>query len=86
MHDFMEDYVDDLVVKSNVKEQHLDYLRVAFVRFKKYRLKMSPMKYAFGVFMWRFLGFKVHKGGISTDEEKIKAIQEMKAPKNVKEL
>ena len=86
MHDFVEDYVDDLVFKSNLKKQHLDHLRAIFVRCRKYRLKMNPMKCAFGVSASKFLGFKVHRGGISTDEEKIKVIQEMKAPANVKEL
>lgn len=31
-------------------------------------------------------GFKVHKEGISVDEDKIKAIRDMKALSNIKEL
>ena len=86
MHEFVEDYVDDLVVKSKLKEQHLSHLKAVFARCRRYGLKMNPMKCAFGVSASRFLGFKVHKGGISADEEKIKAIRDMKAPANVKEL
>ena len=56
------------------------------MRCRRYKLKMNPMKCAFGVSVGRFLRFKVHKDGISADEEKIKAIQEMKAPTNVKEV
>ena len=78
--------MDDLVFKSKYREQHLDHLRAIFVRCRKYKLKMNPMKCAFGVSAGRFLGFKVHKGGISADEEKIRAIQEIKTPSNVEEL
>ena len=78
--------MDDLVFKSKYREQHLDHLRAIFVRCRKYKLKMNPMKCAFGVSVGRFLGFKVHKGGISADEEKIRAIQEIKTPSNVEEL
>ena len=44
------------------------------------------MKCAFGVSAGRFLGFKVHKGGILADEEKIQAMREMKTTSNIKEL
>ena len=86
MHDFVEDYVDDLVIKSRHQEQHLEHLSAVFTRCCKYQLKMNPMKCAFGMSAGRFLGFKVHKGGISADEEKIQAMREMKTPSNVKEL
>ncbi|XP_025703913.1 uncharacterized protein [Arachis hypogaea] len=86
MHDFVEDYVDDLVVKSTSGKQHTKHLRAVFTRCRKYRLKMNPMKYAFGVSSGKFLGFRVHKGGISADEDKIKAIQDMESPKDIKGL
>jgi len=47
---------------------------------------MDPLKCAFGVTFGKFLGFVVRHKGIEIDQSKIKAIQEMPKPKNLKEL
>jgi len=47
---------------------------------------MNPLKCAFGVTSRKFLGFIVRHRGIKIDQAKIKEIQEMPAPKNLKEL
>jgi len=47
---------------------------------------MNPLKCAFGVTSSKFLGFVVQHQGIETDQAKVKAIQDMPKPKNVKEL
>ena len=49
IHQVVECYVDHLVVKTHSRDQHLKDLRVVFDRIKKYKLKMNPMKCAFGV-------------------------------------
>ncbi|XP_008232131.1 PREDICTED: uncharacterized protein LOC103331291 [Prunus mume] len=52
-HDMMgkevEDYVDDLVVKSKTRESHQEVLRRVLERCRLYGLKMNPKKCAFGV-------------------------------------
>ncbi|BBN67533.1 NAC domain containing protein 50 [Prunus dulcis] len=61
-HDMMgkevEDYVDDLVVKSKTRESHQEVLRRVLERCRLYGLKMNPKKCAFGVSSGKFLGFK----------------------------
>jgi len=47
---------------------------------------MNPLKCAFGVTSGKFLGFVVRHKGIKIDQSKIKAIQDMPEPKNLKEL
>jgi len=47
---------------------------------------MNPLKCAFGVTFRKFLGFIVHHKGIEIDQFKIRAIQDMLKPKNLKEL
>jgi len=42
---------------------------------------MNPLKCVFGVTSRKFLGFMVRHKGIGIDQAKIKAIQEMSAPK-----
>ena len=59
IHQVVECYVDDLVVKTHSGDQHLKDLRVVFDRIRKYKLKMNPMKCAFGVLSGKFLGFIV---------------------------
>ncbi|CAN6703779.1 unnamed protein product [Malus baccata var. baccata] len=44
----MEVYIDDMMVKSKMEEQHLIDLRQALTRMRTHRLKMNPKKCAFG--------------------------------------
>ena len=86
MHEEMEDYVDDIVVKSKTRTGHLRVLEQVFERCRKYKLRMNPMKCAFGVSAGKFLGFLVHHKGISIDPAKAIAIATMKRPTMVREL
>ncbi|XP_028085335.1 uncharacterized protein LOC114286368 [Camellia sinensis] len=86
LHDTIECYVDDLVIKTNEKENHVEDLRKIFERLRRYKLKMNPLKCAFGVSSGKFLGFVVRNKGIEIDPTKIKAIAEMPPPRNLREL
>nr|GMC83251.1 uncharacterized protein LOC109150426 [Ipomoea batatas] len=57
LHKMVECYVDDLVVKSKLRADHLGHLRKVFDRLRKFQLKMNPLKCAFGVAAGKFLGF-----------------------------
>ncbi|XP_059627432.1 uncharacterized protein LOC132270260 [Cornus florida] len=83
---FMEIYIDDVVVKSSAKRQHLEHLKRAFERMRIHKLKMNPLKCAFGVSAGNFLGFLVHKRGIEVDQNKVKAIINARAPANKKQV
>jgi hypothetical protein len=74
----VEVYVDDIVVKSAGDDSHLADLRLAFEKMCRYKLKMNPLKCAFGVSAGKFLGFIVHEKGIEIDPKKIEAIQSVK--------
>ena len=86
MHKEIEDYVDDIVVKSKARENHFFDLRRVFERCCLYKLRMNLLKYAFGVPTGKFLGFLVHQRGIDVDPSKAQAIATMKPPTTVKEL
>ncbi|KAL6125060.1 hypothetical protein ACLB2K_077568 [Fragaria x ananassa] len=81
-HDMMgkevEDYVDDLVVKSKTRGEHWSILRN--------RVKMNPKKCSFGVSIGKFLGFVVHSRGIDVDLDKARAIAFTAPPSNQKQL
>ena len=40
MHEELEDYVDDIVVKSKQKKDHVEVLRRVLQRCREYKLKM----------------------------------------------
>ena len=45
----MEIYIDDIVVKSKKASEHVNHLRKIFERMRIHKLKLIPLKCAFGV-------------------------------------
>ena len=79
-------YVDDMLVKSLRKDNHLDNLRETFDTLRSYNMKLNPNKCAFGVMAGKFLGFMVSQRGIEVNPEKIRAIMELEPPMTAKEV
>ena len=52
-------YVDNMLVKSQKKEDHFEDLRETFNTLRSYNMKLNPSKCAFGVMAGKFLGFMV---------------------------
>ena len=86
IHHEIEVYVDDMIARSQTEEEHLDHLQKLFVRLKEYKLRLNPNKCTFGVRPGKLLGFIVSNKGIKVDPTKVKAIQEMPAPRTEKEV
>ena len=53
---------------------------------KKFNLKLNPEKCEFRRDKVTYVGHELSKAGVRPDPEKIRAVQEMKPPGNVKEL
>ena len=75
-----EIYIDDIVVKYTKVAKHLNHLKKSFEMMRLHRLKLNPLKCAFGVQVEIFLGFLVHQRGVEVNQNKAKA------PQNKKEL
>ena len=86
MHRELEDYVDDIVVKSKSREDHVQILKKVFERCRAFKLRMNPFKCAFGVSFGTFLGFLIHNRGIDVDPAKTTTIATMKLFATMKEL
>ncbi|XP_024195581.1 uncharacterized protein LOC112198681 [Rosa chinensis] len=71
----LEVYIDDVVVKSQKRGDHIADLRKVFERMRRHRLKMNQAKCVFGVQAGDFLGFIVHQRGIEVPEDKARKIQ-----------
>ena len=82
----MEVYVDDMLVKSKSSMNHIADLEETFDALRKYKMKLNLTKCAFGVTSGKFLGFMVSECEIEAKPKKIHAIQEMAAPKSIKEI
>ena len=52
----MEIYMDDMLIKSPSLHQHLIDLSKTFHILRKYKIKLNPLKYVFGVLAGKFLG------------------------------
>ena len=76
MHNEVEVYVDDMIVKSKDSGSHTVNLRKFFERIKEYRLSLNSQKCTFGVTVGKLLGFLVSDRGIEVDSSKTKAILE----------
>ena len=61
LHDLVECYVVDLVVKTKDRENHPHDLTKVFEKLRLHRLKMNPLKCAFGITSEKFLDFVVWK-------------------------
>jgi len=79
-------YMDDMVVTSQQREQHVADLEELFTTIAKYRLKLNVENCVFGVEADKFLGFLLTERGIEANPEKCAAIIEMRSPISVKEV
>ena len=75
----MEVYVDEMLVKSKVASDHVAHLIDTFKILRTYRMKLNPLKCAFGVASKKFLGFMVNQWGIEANLEKIRALLDMRS-------
>ena len=82
----MEDYVDNMLLKSLDEGKHLNDLQETFDTLRQYNMKLNPSKCSFGVSLRKFLGFMVSHRGIEANLDKIQAILDMKPPRNIKEV
>ena len=82
----VEVYVDDMIVKSQGRADHLATLERFFERIQKFILRLNPKKYTFGVTSGKLLGHMVSERGIEFDLDKIKAILDMPILRTEKEI
>jgi hypothetical protein len=79
-------YVDDIVVASKSKEDHLTDLVETFTNMRDARLRLNPVKCVFGVYQGKILGYMVSHRGIEANPTKIQAIMDMAPPQSTKDV
>src|ERR1051325_2394872 len=86
IHKEIEVYVDDMIAKSQDKEEHLVHRQKLFDRLRKFKLRLNLNKCTFSVRSGKLLGFIVSERGIEVDHAKVKAIQKIPEPRIEKEV
>ena len=86
LHRNMESYMDDIVVKTKDKVTLIQDLEETFANLRKINLKLNLEKCVVGVPSGKLLGFFVSQRGIEANPDKIKAIEQIEAPRRVKDV
>ena len=76
-------YLDDIIIFSDTKEEHLKRLEVVFQKLCAAGLKLKPSKCFFFREEIEYLGHVVSGKGISTNPKKIEAVSKWPTPKTV---
>ena len=82
----MEAYVDDVAIKSWVKEDLISDLFETFKNLSVFKWKLNPEKYVYGVPSGKLLGFILSYRGIEANPKKLKDIFKMNSPTTLKDV
>ncbi|GFX25906.1 retrovirus-related Pol polyprotein from transposon 297 [Trichonephila clavipes] len=83
---FVSCYMDDVIITSSSLNKHIDNLNQVFTLLRDAGLTLNKDKCHFSRDKLKYLGLIISKDGIKTDDNKVKAITEMKPPKNNKKV
>lgn len=83
---FMVVYMDDLLIYSRTREEHMRHLQPVFSRLRSERLYVSPKKCSFLRPETEFLGMLVSREGARVNPEKGRVVREWPRPTSLTEL
>jgi hypothetical protein len=78
--------VDDIVVKSVQRRDHISDLAETFANLRAANLKLNPEKCVFSIHKGKVLGCLVSTKGVDANPDKIKALVEMQDPVSLKDV
>ncbi len=81
---FVMVYLDDILIFSKTREEHLEHLRNALTRLREHKLYAKMSKCSFAASEVEYLGHVISKNGISVEEQKVKAVKEWPRPSSKK--
>uniref|UniRef100_A0A2N9EE12 Reverse transcriptase domain-containing protein n=1 Tax=Fagus sylvatica TaxID=28930 RepID=A0A2N9EE12_FAGSY len=82
----VEVYIDDMLVKSLLEENHVSDLLQVFDILRESCLRLNASKCTFGVSSGKFLGHVVSRRGIEANPDQIAALVDLAEPRNIKQL
>ena len=82
----IEVYIDDMVVKSKQKKQHIGDLKEEFKVIRRHKLWLNVEKCAFEVRASKFLEYLITNRGIDVNPDQIETVKRLKQLSNPKEV
>ena len=82
----VEVYIDDMVVKSEQENRHVEDLQGTFEVLRQRKLRLNAEKCVFGVGASKFLGYLITNRGIEINPDQIDAVRCLNPPSNPKEV
>ncbi len=79
-------YIDDIIITGQTTEEHLERLEELLQRLLQHGMHVKKSKCRFLQPSVIFLGHRIDAEGLHPTEEKLKAIVDAAAPKNIQEL
>jgi hypothetical protein len=79
-------YLDDILIFSKSKEEHVQHVRKVLAKLRTADLPVKLSKCEFHRDSISFLGYIVSSQGLSPDPEKVKALQDWPEPRTVKDV
>ena len=79
-------YLDDILITGETEEEHLKILDEVLERLEKAGLRVKKPKCRFMVPSVNYLGHQIDSEGLHPLADKVKAVEEAPAPRNVQEL
>ena len=78
--------MEDVVIKTRHVETLIDDLRLTFDNLQTYDIKLNPEKCVFSIPAGKLLGFIVSNRGIEANPAKIRALSQLAAPTDLKQV
>ena len=83
---FVAVYLDDVLIHSSTREEHLDHVRTVLQLLQKAGLKLKKSKCEWFCDEIEFCGFHINQKGVHTSDSKTRAVTEWPRPRNTKEV
>lgn len=83
--DFCYVYIDDILIASKIRDDHMRHLRKLFERLVSFGLTIKLAKCEFGKTKLVFLSHEITDSGILPSEDRIKAIRNFAQPTSLKQ-
>jgi hypothetical protein len=79
-------YLDDILIYSRTKEEHVKHVKLVLAKLGASRLLLKPEKCEFHKNQVEFLGYIIGTHGIKMDQAKVSAVTDWPTPTMVKEV
>ena len=86
LNKFMVLYLDDCLIFSKTKDEHLKHIDFVLAKLEEYALKLAPNKCHFMTTSATYLGHELNAQGVHPSNEHVKSVKLMPEPENASQL